>query len=70
MGFILCFHESLANNDNNDDDRYELIKQYNQLMKQKQYLEYLAYFHGRIDGQGVSDTKQKIKELIDRVDKS
>ena len=46
MEFILQFNGSLASN----NDGYELIKQCNQLMKQKQYLEWLAYQHDRIDG--------------------
>ena len=53
-----------------DDDGYELIKEYNQLIKQKQYLEYLLYDHGRIGGTKEATTKQEIEELIDRVEKS
>ena len=66
MIFILQFWGSLRDN----DDGYELIKQYNQLMKQKQYLKQLWYEHDRIDGWMSGSTKQEIEEMIDRVDKS
>ena len=65
MEFILLFYRSLLNN----NDGYELIKQYNQLIKQKQYLEYLRYNHNRISGSKTGNIKQQIEELIDRVDK-
>ena len=65
MKFKLCFVGFLFNN----DDGYELMKQYNQLIKQKQYLEDLIYKHDRIGGCKYVDTKQEIKQLIDEVDK-
>jgi len=46
MTFRLYFNGSLASS----NDGYELIKQYNQLIKYKQYLEWLAYDHKRIGG--------------------
>ena len=53
-----------------NNDGYELMKQYNQLIKQhKQYLEDLEYYHSRIGGYKNANTKQKIEQLIDKVDK-
>ena len=66
MIFKLIFGVSLASN----DDGYELMKQYNQLIKYKHYLEYLVYRHDRIGGTKSGDIKQEIEELIDRVHKS
>ena len=65
MIFRLWFSGSLVHN----DDGYELVRQYNQLIKQKQYLEQLSYCHDRIGGTKTPDTKQKMKKLIDRVDR-
>ena len=45
------------------------MKQYNQLMKHKQYLEWLYYDHDRIGGYKDATTKQQIEQLIDKVDK-
>ena len=53
----------------NNDDGYELIKQYNQLIKQKHHLEYLAYKHNRIGGHKYAKTRQEIQELMDEIDK-
>ena len=65
MKFRLSFLDFLANS----DDGYELIKQYNQLIKQKYYLQYLYYNHDIIGGGKRAKTKQEIEELIDEVDK-
>ena len=65
MKFKLCFVGFLFNN----DDGYELMKQYNQLIKQKQYLEDLTYDHYRIGGYKYGKSKHTIKQLIERVDK-
>ena len=56
MTVRLWFHGSLRKN----NDEYELIKQYNQLIKQKQYLEDLGYVHDRIGGYEYADTKHTI----------
>jgi len=53
MIFKLIFGVSLASN----DDGYELMKQYNQLIKYKHYLEYLVYRHDRIGGTKSGDIK-------------
>ena len=53
----------------NDNDAYELIKQYNQLIKYKQYLEQLWYSYNRFGGWNYADTKQEIEELIDEIDR-
>ena len=51
-----------------NDDGYELMKQYNQLTKQKQCLELLGYEHSRIGGDKWAKSKQEIQQLIDTVD--
>jgi len=53
-----------------NDDGYQLIKQYNQLIKYKQYLEQLEYDHHRIGSDNDATTESAIKELIYKVDKS
>ena len=63
MIFALYFSGSRVD----DNDTYELVKQYNQLIKHKQYLEYLEYDHHRI-GTECADTKQEIQELIYQID--
>ena len=65
MRFFLYFNGPLYH----DNDAYELMKQYNQLIKQKQHLESLSYNHIKIRSH-TAYTKQEIEELIDRVDKS
>ena len=65
MGFVLLFYGSLYD----DDNGYELVRQYNQLIKQKQCIEYLAYGHDRIGGTKYVYTEQKVQELIDEIDK-
>ena len=54
MKFSLLLSGSLFDN----NDGYELVKEYNQLMKQKQYLEWLRYNHNRIGGSKNGKTKQ------------
>ena len=53
----------------NSNNGLKLIKQYNQLVKQKQYLQELGYYHKMIGGYSYAKSKQKIGELIKMVDK-
>jgi len=46
------------------------MKQYNQVIKWKWYLEKLIYRHNGVNGYMSAGTEREIKEMIDRVDKS
>ena len=51
-----------------NDDGLRLMKEYNQLIKQKQYLEELTYQHKIFDDSKYANTKQRVYELINEVE--
>ena len=58
MSFRLCFNSDYRLCSN--DDGLKLMKEYNQLIKSKQYLEELIYKHQAIDGYKDAYSTQKV----------
>ena len=65
MRFDLRFKGALYDK----DDSYELIRQYNQLIKQKQCLGALTYSHQMFDGWIYARSEEDLEHMIDEVDK-